>query len=380
MLVLDGSFGEGGGQILRNAIAYASVLQLNLQIINIRAGRSQPGLKAQHLTSLQLVAKASGATISGDHVGSQEITYTAVKEGPQQHPLRTNVFLGDTKTAGSITLVLQAIIPYALFGSFTSKTVEWNFKGGTNVGMAPQYEYWEQVFLPMLLKVFPSISSNCIRPKLQRRGYFPKGGGHVQLYTQSCTLPLPAFSLVERGEVSHISIRAFFAGNCPKTVATKMAKAAKEELEHVFPIEIVSIEVVHDTPAVGSGSGIIVIATTTSGCRLAGSAIGSPRQSPQLVGRQAAMELLKTLQCGGCVDDYLQDQLILYMALARGTSTLKAGSLTLHTQTAIEVAEKLCGARFKIQPQPTEERDSNGRLSGLYEIQCEGAGVGKTST
>jgi RNA 3'-terminal phosphate cyclase (ATP) len=372
---IDGSYGEGGGQVIRNAATFASIFRKNIRIINVRAGRSKPGLKRQHLIALQLLAATCDGYLEGGQVGSQEIVFKPQKTSQSQMEANPNpkVLTGDTKTAGSICLLLQAVIPCALFAR---NEIRWILKGGTNASMAPQYDYWEHVFLPTLRQGL-KLSDDAVQPTVVMRGFFPRGGGEVQVSSKpSLSTPFPPIVINERGDVSSIWIRSFYAGKCPKSVAQRMAKAAESHVKSQIPNVSVSASVVFDEPAVASGSGILLVATTTAGCRFGGSALGSPKVSPHDVGVEAATELCTALAEGGCVDDHLQDQLILYMALASSTSEIVTGSLSLHTRTAIWTAEQLCCARFDVTrlAGQTSPPDSSGRISGPHRIRCEGIG------
>jgi RNA 3'-terminal phosphate cyclase (ATP) len=153
------------------------------------------------------------------------------------------------------------------------------------------------------------------------------------------------------------------------------------------------VDVVTERNAVGTASGILVVARTSTGCLLAGSALGRPDRSARATGQDAAQELRDAVRAGGCVDDWMQDQLVLYMALAEGVSTVLVGSLTLHTRTAIWVAEQLSGAKFEVERvrEPGKERTvapsilptttggedrygSEGRIEGKHLIRCHGIG------
>lgn len=372
--MIDGSYGEGGGQLLRNAAAYAAIFRKNIYVFNIRARRAKPGLKRQHLIGLQLLAEACGGCLEGDSLGSTEIVFNAKKtnEDRCKTMLGEKILTGDTKTAGSICLLLQAVIPYALFNPGNT----WVLKGGTNATMAPQFDYCEHIFLPTIYERL-KLPEDVLQPKVFRRGYFPKGGGEVQ-FTSTLNLlkPLPPITLTERGEISNIWIRSFYAGKFPRSVAKQMGEAAEIHVKNQIPNASISKSVVYDNPAVGNGSGILLVATTTTGCRFGGSALCSPKSHPDDVGIKAATELCNAVSEGGCVDDYLQDQLILYMALSSGTSEIVTGSLTLHTQTAIWVAEQLCPARFDVTKLngDASPQDSEGRVAGRHRIRCEGIG------
>lgn len=373
MLEIDGCYGEGGGQILRNAAAYAALLGQSTRITNIRAKRDKPGLKAQHLTGLQLLVEACGGSLEGGDVGSQEITIHVPDNRSTDSHTEKRVLVGDTHTAGSICLLLQAALPYALFAP---SEIQWVLKGGTNATMAPQYDYWDRVFRPILIERM-KLSADAMSSSVIRRGYFPRGGGEVHVTTKPQEGTLPPIQLTERGEVDRISIRAFHAGKCHRSVAERMASAAKQHLEAHIPGLDISSEIVFEEQSIGSASGILVTATTDAGCKFGGSALGSPKTKPSQTGLVAANEIIAALNSGGCVDEYLQDQLICYMALAEGVSEMTIGSLELHTNTAIWLAEKCTGAAFEVVLLQEGDENSyrgNGGTPGKYIVRCKGIG------
>ena len=397
---IDGSLGEGGGQILRNAISFAAIQQKNVAIYNIRAGRSQPGLKAQHATGLTLVADVCGGRLVGASIGSTEIDYKASSSSSSSQSAKNNIdsnnnnksesrtILGEVTTAGSICLLLQAALPCALFHQSPCQLV---LKGGTNASMAPQYDYWEHVFWPTLQKQC-NLPMNQVQAQVIRRGYFPKGGGEVHVRVQPLQTPLAPIRLTDRGQVHRIYIRSFHAGKLPRHLAEAMAKAAQKTLLEKLqtsPLPQIDIDIVTEKQAVGSALGILTAAETTTGCLLAGSALGTPKKKAKQVGVEAAEELLSTLHDGGCVDEWMQDQLILFMALADGVSEIHTGSLTQHTQTAIWVAEKLSGAHFEVSQlddnsmhhpsassssRSDDDYGQEGRIAGRHCITCHGIG------
>ena len=268
--------------------------------------------------------------------------------------------------------------------------------------MAPQYDYWERLFWPTVREQC-GLEMEQMHAGVLRRGYFPKGGGEVEVIIQPLTRPLQPIRLIDRGDVATIYIRSFHAGNLPRHLADQMAQAAESALHQRYPLVPLETEIVTERDAVGSGLGILIMATTTTGCRLAGSALSSPKKKARDVGREAAHELLQTLDDGGCVDEWLQDQLILFMALAEGESEMVTGSLTLHTQTAIWIAQELSGAEFDVtrvdddggdkdhDHHEQQQQNSNaaaaavavtnapeygkdGRISGKHRIRCRGIG------
>jgi RNA 3'-terminal phosphate cyclase (ATP) len=359
------------------------MLNKPIHINNIRALRPKPGLQAQHMTSLKLCAEISGGTLLGCKIGSTEIYYS-----PPELMSRSEIppkvhFTADTQTAGSICLLLQASLPVAIFSPRTFP-MTLTLKGGTNATFAPSYDYWREVFLPILLLSQPNMSEENLKSSVIRRGYFPRGGGEVRVDVNPRRQPLRPIIRKDRGELSHIRISSYYAGTLPRHIAIDAAEAALHLLQPLCDSHSIKpiIEIRHHDCAVGSGSGILIVAQTKTGCYLAGTAIGDPRKRAFAVGKEAADELLHTLQDGGCVDEWLQDQLILYMALADGVSEILTGSLTQHTQTAIWVAEQIVGAKFEVTRLDegasidVQEMSygTQGRIPGKHLIRCHGIG------
>lgn len=399
--MIDGSRLEGGGQILRNAVSYGAVLGRAVEVRNVRANRRpKPGLRPQHLTGMRLAADICGGHLRGDAIGSTEVGYEPPSSREKASEISKGVkdgegdrtFVGDTGTAGSICLLLQTALPCALFAavrSFPPSAVDLELRGGTNASMAPQVDYLTDVFLPAATEGFglPPIDIH-----VERRGYFPRGGGIVRARIPPMTEKMRPIRLVERGRVADIRIRAFHAGKVPRWVAQKMADAAVKTLrieawgdaDAALPSDFrPKVEVVEDKSAVGSGSGLILVARTGTGCLLAGSALGRPKVRAEKTGEEAARELASALKAGGCVDEWLQDQLVLFMALAGGESEVLTGCLTLHTQTAIGVAEELTGVSFEVERLEGDLKERSGgdakygeagRISGKHRIRCKGIG------
>lgn len=421
-IVIDGSEGEGGGQIVRNAISYATILQIPIKVHSIRAKRDKPGLKAQHKTGLKLAVDICGGSLVGADIGSDCIEYDPstdrnknnekedIKEIDNEVEKVSSLIQANTGTAGSICLLLQVGLPCALFARNepSLSAVSMCLEGGTNATLAPQIDYFNEVFLPVMSHHCLNVESytESIGIDIERRGYYPIGGGVVKCsipkYIQNSGQPLNPIILIERGKLKSIHIKSYHGGKVPRTVASQIANAAHRyitqsssaipELTGIIP----SLEIIKHSNAKGSGTGIVIIGKTTTNCIFGASAIGNRKVKPQQTGEGAAIELLDSLLSGGCVDDWLSDQLILFMALAKGESKVLTGGLTLHTRSAIEVASVLTKARFDVKRIIIEQETdstfttvyspssssycSHGRVNGRHMITCMGSGYCGTKT
>ncbi|XP_013790831.1 RNA 3'-terminal phosphate cyclase-like isoform X1 [Limulus polyphemus] len=357
IITIDGGVMEGGGQILRMAMAFSTLLRKPIRVTNIRAGRSNPGLRPQHLTGLQLVRDLCGGRLKGGEIGSTDISF-------YPGPVKSGEFVANTGTAGSVMLLFQVAFPCLLFGGGPSRL---SLRGGTNAEMAPQIDYTLMVFKPILEKFGVKFDCNIVR-----RGYYPKGGGEVVVKTSPVASFLQPVDIVTAGQVTHFSGRSFVAGVLPIKVAHAMADSASRVLRQAYPGVPLKIDRIKEPSevAVGNGSGIVIMAETSTGCLLGGSALGRKGESAEKVGEAAAKELLDDLNCGGCVDHHLQDQLIIFMALAKGESRIKTGPVTLHTETAIYVVQLLTEAKFNL----VKDEVHNSCI-----IECQGIGLQQSS-
>ena len=302
----------------------------------------------------------------------------------------------DPGTAGSTTLLLQVALPCLLFSppehrppvepegapdvpSSPAPVSELVLRGGTNAALAPQIDYVHTVFFPFLATHFG------IKPTLtvERRGYYPKGGGSVRCTVPALAGPLPAVVLTTRGAVRAVGGSAR-VGGLPLWIAQRMMSGACRALVQAgIPPAKISITSARerDEDVVGAGGGIVLWAETEHGCVIGGSAVSTREKKPEAVGGEAAEVLVRNLNHEGCVDEYLQDQMIIFLALAKGTSVVRTGSLTDHTRyfgslrhvsaltemydrTAIHVAQRMTEAQFHV-----DESASNSTV-----ITCKGIG------
>lgn len=364
---IDGSLGEGGGQVLRIALCLSALYKIPVKIDNIRAGRPKPGLAAQHLKGVELLRDMCNAEVHGAHIGSTVLEF----KPSQLNANKKHTFLVDTGTAGCICLLAQVALPCVLF---LPQKVTLIFKGGTNVPMGPHIEYFTEIFRPLLNKFGADFDFRVVT-----RGYYPKGGGEVHLYIKP-VYTLKAITLTDPGIPREITGWAYVAGVVHIKEAYKMANDVKSILtkglnEFNVPLPPINIEVYKEdrSVAIGNGSGINVMCATTSGCIIGGSGLGSGRQEQVAPGIQAANEILDTILARSCIDEHAQDQLIILMALAKGISKINLGNkkLTCHTETAIKVAELIL-KQFNLHFKLSENENDGSNAS--YSLECEGCG------
>ena len=347
---IDGSVLEGGGQILRSAIAFSAVLGQPVIVKNIRANRKTPGLRPQHLHGILAVKKLTKAQVKGTHEGSGRIEFT-----PQNR--QGGEIVVDIGTAGAITLVLQGIM---ILAPFCEHKIDAKLIGGTNVAWSPPIDYLHTIFLPRLKQLgYPAIL------KTQKRGYYPRGGGQVHAILSPVN-KLTAISLStikKKPIITGIS----HCGSLPRHVAERQAKSATTILnEQEYPVSQISIE--HSDTTFSPGSGISLAATNNGERILGADAIGRRGLKAEKVGANAAQSLIQELSTHASVDKFQGDMLIPYLALAEGFSSISVTTLTMHSITNIHVVEQFLNLKFDVQG----EIDHPARIS-VTGVGLEGA-------
>ena len=350
MIEVDGSIGEGGGAVLRTALALSAVSWKPVHIYNIRAKRTKPGLQPQHLRGVEALTKLTNARVEGLGLHSKELKFEpSAIEGGRYHV--------DIGTAGSTMLILQILMPAAVFAS---KPVEVEITGGTDNPFAPPVDFLKNVTLPMLRKMGYRGEVECVQ-----RGHYPRGGGIVRAHIEPLE-KLQALRLTEPGRVVHIAGVAHCV--ClPAHIATRMAHAASMALIKAGHAKVdIKAESYPPTkdPHLGPGTGITLWAETESGAILGASSLGKRGKPAEQVGREAAESLIKQLQTGRAVDRHLIDQLVPYLALAEGESEITSAELTSHALTNIALVEQILGVRFEVE----------GELKQPGRIRVEGLG------
>jgi RNA 3'-terminal phosphate cyclase (ATP) len=325
MLTIDGSSGEGGGQILRTSLALSLVTGAPVRIARIRAGRGRPGLMRQHLTAVRAAAEIGGAEVSGAALGSGEVVFRPRAVTPGEHRFAVG-------TAGSATLVLQTVLPALLCAAKPSTLL---LEGGTHNPAAPPFDFLERAYLPLVRRMGPEVSAT-----LERRGFYPAGGGRFRVEIA----PAPALrrlDLPERGEIRGRRLVATVV-NLPGGVAMREIEAAIGVLgwdrEACRPEEIQGAQ--------GPGN-VVTIDVESEHVTEVFTGFGEKGVRAEVVGEAVAREALAYLEAGVPVGEHLADQLILPMALAGGGS-FRTIAPSSHTRTHAALIEQILGVQVRM--------------------------------
>lgn len=330
MLTIDGSFGEGGGQILRTALSLSMITGDPFRIEHIRAKRKKPGLLRQHLTCVRAAERISNARVAGAEIGSTAITFApqAIQAGEYDFAIGS---------AGSTTLVFQTVLPALLRADARSRVT---LSGGTHNPSAPTFDYIERAFLPQLYRMGASVEV-----KLHRPGFYPAGGGRWHALIQPAGQLAP-LSIEDSGPVNARRILAEVA-NLPFDIAQREVSAAARLMS--WPE---GAAVARECNADGFGN-VLAIEIAAANVTEIFTSFGSRDKSAEHVAEQAVRETREYLTARAPVGPHLADQLLLPMALAgRGAFVTTAPSL--HTRTNIDVIEKFLPVAYHIEQIDTD--------------------------
>jgi len=334
MIEIQGDILEGGGQIIRTSISLAAVIGEQIRITKIRHKRPNPGLQPQHVTATKAIATLCNAQTEGLTQGSTELIFK-----PNGH--RSGKFKFDVGTAGSIPLVLQALMPCI---AFSPDHLELEITGGTDVKWSPPIDYIRLITLPTLCLMGYELNLT-----VNRRGHYPKGGGNV---TVSTTPPrrLRNITLTKRDQPTSIE-GVSHCVKLPSHVAQRQADAAKRILTRAGYIEpTVKVEsyTIDNDPHIGAGSGITLAATHANPSIVGADALGERGKPAEQVGEEAAIKLVEELNSQASLDRHMGDMIIPYMAVADGHSEISVSQITMHAITNIQIAEKILKVKFQV--------------------------------
>lgn len=344
VIEIDGSYGEGGGQILRTALALSAILNKPFTIHRIRSRRKNPGLQAQHLEAVEALARITEAQTEGVKFGSQKITFIPQKIVPGDYQI-------EVRTAGSVTLLLQAVfLPLCLSGGISGVTLI----GGTHVPWSPSFHYLSEVFLPTLRWMGVSAGA-----AIEKWGFFPRGGGKIQLKIDPVH-ELRPISLVNRGSLK--LIRGISAvSNLPEHVAERQKEQALGRIRRDLKVDA-EITIQQDVPSNGPGSFLFLLAEYEK--VFAGfSSLGSRGKPAEKVADEALDSLKDFMESDGCIDPHLADQLIPFMAMAKGISSFSTTRVTEHLLTNLWVISHF----LEVKVQRRGETGKPGRVEFLNE-------------
>ncbi len=330
MIEINGNLKEGGGQILRTAASLSVVTQKPCRITKIRAGRKSPGLKRSHLKTIRALAVLTRAETEGVKLGSQEITFTPTYL--QSRDLKIKI-----ETAGSITLILQGILPLV---SVLEKPIRVTFSGGaTDTFFSPSLDHFNLVFLKILEKHGVKV-----KIETEKRGFYPKG--KAQLKTSLLVAEIKPIKIKKRGEIKTLKIISRASKDLKeKKVAERQISGVKQILGKLnLPFE----EKIDYVESESTGSVINIIAELEETI-LGVDNLGKLGKSAEKVGEEAAASFLEEIKTKGCVDQHTTDQLLPYMALSNKKSEIKASHVTKHAETNIEIIEKFLPGNFKVE-------------------------------
>ena len=352
MITLDGSHGEGGGQILRTALALSILTGKPFKIKNIRKNRPTPGLKASHLAGINALCKISKSVCFGIEIGSQEIEF---------HPTKIDKFTSeiDVGTAGPITLVLQTILPPLMFADKKSTIT---LIGGTDVNWSPSMDYFVNVILPQLNRFAE------IKVKIEKRGYYPKGQGKIIIkikptysinkypnfkkFLTTMKKEDIAFDLSDQGKilfvkgVSHAS-KDLLSGD----VAERQKKSAMNILNKLNCPIMIRTEY---TDSESTGSGITIFAgfsktdeiNQKNPVLIGSDELGEKGKRSEIVGENASKKLIEEIDNGAVCDSHLADNILPFLSIASGK--IKTSKITDHMRSNIYAIEKFLNVKFKI--------------------------------
>ena len=314
LIHLDGSQGEGGGQILRTSLALSICLGKPFKIEKIRANRRRPGLMRQHLTAVKAAAQISNAYVQGDELNSQQLLFkpNEAQAGEYQFAIGT---------AGSATLVLQTILLPLLFAKGRSKVI---IEGGTHNPLAPPFDFLQLAYLPLLERMGAHVKATLVRP-----GFFPAGGGRIEVVIDPVE-KLQAISLLERGKLLEKKARVLISG-LPFHIAERELKILKQKLnwsDECFDLQT-------SNSGYGPGNVITVYVKSENVCEVF-TAFGEKGVKAEAVADKVVKEVRRYLAGSAPVDEHLSDQLILPMALA-GKGEYVTTTPSRHTLTNIDV-------------------------------------------
>lgn len=331
MLTIDGSQGEGGGQILRTALALALVTGTTFRMEKIRAGRPKPGLLRQHLTAVNAAAAVGSAEVEGAALGSEVIAF-------RPGPIKTGAYRFAVGTAGSTGLVLQTVLPPLLTADGPSTLT---LQGGTHNPFAPPFDFLARAFLPLVARMGPQVQATLDRP-----GFYPAGGGQITVRIRPVP-KLAALTLLQRGETTRRHARAVVA-NLSERIAHRELRIVKEKLGwQADELEALALDAA--TGARGPGNALVLEIESQHVTEVF-TGFGQVGVRAEAVAEQAIHDARGYLAAQVPVGEYLADQLLIPLALAGG-GAFRTVPLSRHSTTNADVIGRFLGIEVSVSPE-----------------------------
>jgi len=328
VIEIDGAYGEGGGQLVRTAVALAALTGRPLRLANVRAKRAKPGLAAQHLAAVRAVGALCEASCEGLGPGATAFTFV-----PRSRP-RGGKRRVDVGTAGSVTLVLQALLPVLLAADGASRVT---VSGGSDVRQAPPWDYFCGVLLPLLARMGVRT-----RASIARRGYYPRGGGEVAIEVEP---GIPSLLFSDETEPRWKIAGDAHVANLPLAIAERMRDAALAALGRDAEIQTRALA---RPEAIGAGGAIVLRATSNAGL-LGAARVAERGVRAETLGEAAGAELAADLAAGAMLDTHAADQILLYAAMTRGKSSFTTRAVTSHARTAMWLIPQFLPVSFAVE-------------------------------
>ena len=333
-MTIDGSHGEGGGQILRTALSLSALLGKGIEIERIRAGRQKPGLRPQHLTGVRALARIAGAKLEGDQIGSESLSFSPDKVRGGAYCFNVAEERG---SAGAITLVLQVVLLPLCFSTSSSEVT---LLGGTHVPWSPPFHYLSMVLLPTLNRM-----GLCCEAEIKRWGWYPKGGGAARVKIVPVE-ELRSIDISNRGRTRRI-FGISGTSNLPAHITLRQKERAHQRIKEKLRL-LPDIQIVDKAPSPGQGTVLFLLLESEGG--VSGfSALGRRGKRAEEVADEAVDQLIEHIDSGGCVDPHLSDQLIPFAALANGKSVFSTSRITRHLLTNIWVVKQFLDVEIEVE-------------------------------
>jgi RNA 3'-terminal phosphate cyclase (ATP) len=353
LLEIDGTHGEGGGQILRTALALAVTLRRGVQLTRVRARRPRPGLQPQHLTVVRALAVVSGAEVRGDALGSTELTFVPRELRAGEYRFDVGALRG---SAGSVTLLFQALLlPLAHAGGPSRLTLV----GGTHVPWSPSVPYITDVFLPAL-----EATGVRARVELRRPGWYPVGGGEIDAVVEA-TPPERGLALETPSAASAAAGRSLVS-RLPASIAERQRLRAIARLAEAGIAATIAVEI--DDHAASPGTALFIGVRGRAGF----TGLGRRGLPAEAVADGAVDAFLAWRASGAALDAHLADQLVPFLAQIPAPSRLTCPALTSHLRTVAWVVERFLPVRTRLADGPPPAVEIDGVASGLVEGRRDG--------